>query len=310
MKAMMDRGQCEVAAIVETDPAAARAAQKLTGSHTQTCTYEELLRSDIAGVVIATPNAFHAEHCIAALENGISVFCQKPLARNYWETKRVVDAARAADRLLRVDLSYRFVEGIRQIKELVQSGELGKVYAADLTFHNAYGPDKAWFYNSELSGGGCVIDLGIHLVDLALWILNFPALADVSSTLFSRGQHLQTPLQQIEDYATVSLALQGDVAVQLACSWKLHAGCDAVIDVFFHGTEGGARLRNVNGSFFDFLTERFRGTQREVLSCPPEDWGGRAALDWLARLNISKRFDPEAEQLVEVARTLDRIYSP
>jgi predicted dehydrogenase len=310
MKAMIDRGRCEVAGIVETDAVAARTAQQLTGSNAQVCSYEELLRSDIDGVVIATPNAFHAEQCIAALERGISVFCQKPLARDCLETKRVVDAARAADRLLCVDLSYRFVEGIRQIKDLVQSGALGKIYAADLTFHNAYGPDKSWFYDPELSGGGCVIDLGIHLVDLALWILNFPAVTDLSSALFSNGGRLQTSRREIEDYATANFTLQGEVAIQLACSWKVHAGCDAVIDIFFHGTEGGARLRNVNGSFFDFVTERFRGTQREILNFPPEEWGGLAAFDWLDLLSVDKRFDPEAERLVDVAGILDRIYAP
>jgi predicted dehydrogenase len=48
------------------------------------------------------------------------------------------------------------------------------VFAVDLVFHNAYGPDKPWFYDPELSGGGCVMDLGVHLVDLALWSLDFP----------------------------------------------------------------------------------------------------------------------------------------
>jgi hypothetical protein len=65
----------------------------------------------------------------------------------------------AVDRLLAVDLSYRFTEGMSRIRELVAGGELGKVYAVDLVFHNAYGPDKAWFYDPALSGGGCVMDL-------------------------------------------------------------------------------------------------------------------------------------------------------
>jgi predicted dehydrogenase len=309
MKAMIDAGHCEVSAVVEPDIGMAQAALELTGADAQICSYEELLQSGVDGVVIATPNSLHAEQCIAALERGISVFCQKPLARNCFETERVIQAARAADRLLCVDLSYRLVEGIRQIRDLVRSGVLGKIYAGDLVFHNAYGPDKTWFYDPRLSGGGCVIDLGIHLVDLALWILDFPAVTGVSSRLFSRGQRLQRVGQEIEDYATASIGLQGNVAIEMACSWKLHAGCDAIIDIFFHGTDGGVRLRNINGSFFDFVTERFCGTQREMLSFPPEEWGGRAALDWLDRLSSSNRFDPEAEHLAQIADTLDRIYS-
>ena len=65
--------------------------------------------------------------------------------------------------------------------------------------------------------------------------------------------------------------------MQLACSWRLHAGCDAMISAAFHGTHGGAALRNVNGSFYDFVAERYRGTGRETLASPPDEWGGRAA---------------------------------
>jgi predicted dehydrogenase len=192
---------------------------------------------------------------------------------------------------------------------MVQSGALGKIYAADLAFHNAYGPDKSWFYSPTLSGGGCLIDLGIHLVDLGLWILGFPDVTMVSGRLFSQGRRVRNREGVIEDYAIGHLELEHDVVVQLACSWKAHAGCDAVIDVFFRGTRGAARLRNVNGSFFDFITERFEGTRGEILSFRPEDWGGRAALDWLGKLTVSNRFDSEAERLVAVSAALDRIYS-
>jgi predicted dehydrogenase len=64
----------------------------------------------------------------------------------------------------------------------MRSGELGRVFAVDLVFHNAYGPDKPWFYDPELAGGGCVMDLGVHLVDLALWSLDFPGVTAVTST--------------------------------------------------------------------------------------------------------------------------------
>ena len=102
----------------------------------------------------------------------------------------MVNAAREADRLLAVDLSYRFTEGMQRIREVVQSGGLGRIYAVDLVFHNAYGPDKPWFYDPALSGGGCVMDLGVHLVDLALWTLEFPSVSHVSSKLFRDGEPL------------------------------------------------------------------------------------------------------------------------
>jgi predicted dehydrogenase len=235
------------------------------------------------------------------------VFCQKPLGRTANEAAQVVEAARRGNRLLAVDLSYRFTEGMRRIRDLVQSGELGRVYAVDLVFHNAYGPDKPWFYDRQLSGGGCVMDLGVHLVDLALWTLDFPKLADVTATLLAQGERLGGR-DRVEDYAVANLTTSDGIAIRLACSWRLHAGRDAEISVAFYGTEGGAALRNVGGSFYDFTAERHLGTRREPLASPPDAWGGRAAADWSLRLAAGSGFDPGCERLVEVSRALDRIY--
>src|SRR5207244_4234818 len=101
------------------------------------------------------------------------------------EITEVIEAARSADRLLGVDLSYRHTKALQEIRQLVSQNELGEIFAADLVFHNAYGPQKPWFYEREQSGGGCVIDLGIHLVDAALWILDQPIM-NVSSRLFHK----------------------------------------------------------------------------------------------------------------------------
>ena len=174
MKAMLDTGTIEVAAIADASPEMAAQAGRLAPEAELVCTLDELLDLGLDGVAIATPSALHAEQSIRVLEGGIAVFCQKPLGRTSAEVRAVVDAARRADRLLCIDLSYRFTEGMRRIRELVGTGQLGHIYALDLVFHNAYGPDKAWFYDPALSGGGCVMDLGVHLADLALWTSRFP----------------------------------------------------------------------------------------------------------------------------------------
>jgi len=308
MKAIAETGAVEVAAIADPSPEMAAQAERLAPEAKLVSKLDELLDFGVDGVVIATPSAMHAEQSIRALERGAAVFCQKPLGRTAAEVEAVVEAARAADRLLDVDLSYRFTEGMRRIREVVRSGELGRVYAADLVFHNAYGPDKPWFYDPALSGGGCVMDLGVHLVDLALWTLDFPLVTGVSGKLLAGGEPLRGRLDRVEDYALATLELETSAAVKLACSWRLQAGCDAIITATFYGTEGGAALRNVNGSFYDFVAERYRATARETLATPPDEWGGRAAASWAARLACGKRFDPAVERLVDVARVLDGIY--
>lgn len=308
MEAIAGSGAAEVAMIADPSPEMAEEAGKTAPGAELVSSLDDLLEAGVDGVVIATPSALHAEQSIRALERGVAVFCQKPLGRTAEEVRRVVDGARAADRLLAVDLSYRFTEGMRHLRELVRAGELGKVYAVDLTFHNAYGPDKDWFYDPARSGGGCVMDLGVHLVDLALWTLGFPGVAGVSGRLFAGGEPLGPAPDRVEDYAVATVELEGGATVRLACSWRLQAGCDAVISADFYGTGGGAALRNVDGSFYDFTAERFRGTRRETLATPPDEWGGRAAVDWAARLAAGERFDPEVERVVTVAEVLDGIY--
>ncbi len=308
MQAILGTDAVDVAAIADPSPEMAAEAGKLAPGATLVSTLDDILDLGVDGVVIATPSAMHAGQSIHALERGSAVFCQKPLGRNVAEVKAVVDAARRADRLLCVDLSYRFTQGMRRIREIVASGELGHIYAVDLVFHNAYGPDKPWFYDPVLSGGGCVMDLGVHLVDLALWVLDNPGIGSVSGKLFAAGKPLQDSAAQVEDYAVATVELDTGAVVQLACSWKLQAGCDAVISATFYGTQGGVSLRNVSGSFYDFTAEQYRGTSRETLTTPPDEWGGRAAADWASRLAAGERFDPAADELVTVARVLDRIY--
>jgi predicted dehydrogenase len=273
------------------------------------CRPAELLNADIDGVVIATPSALHAEQAIAAFERGLAVFCQKPLARSAIETRQVIAAARAANRLLGVDLSYRFTKAMGAVRGVVRDGLIGEVFAAELTFHNAYGPDKPWFFDRALSGGGCVIDLGTHLVDLALWTLEFPKVRQVSSRLYAGGRHLDQPAlaSTVEDYAEAQLLLSSGAVVRIACSWKISMGRDAVISAVFHGTKGSAAFHNLNGSFFDFVAERYQGTQREILVGPPDDWGGAALVSWAERLALGDRFDPAIERMVDVAETLDAI---
>ncbi|MFC3076684.1 Gfo/Idh/MocA family protein [Phenylobacterium terrae] len=308
MEGMLATGAIEAAAVADPSAEMAQEALRLAPGAERVGGLDELLALDLDGLVIATPSALHAEQSIAALERGCAVFCQKPLGRTAREVRAVVDAARAADRLLAVDLSYRFTEGMRRIRELLAAGELGQVFAVDLTFHNAYGPDKAWFYDPQLSGGGCVMDLGVHLVDLALWAMDFPEVTGVSSQLLAGGEPLAGRDDRVEDYAVATLELASGATVRLACSWRLQAGCEAVIAADFYGTGGGAALRNVAGSFYDFTAERFRGTARESLASPPDAWGVRAGADWARRLAAGERFDPAAERLVDVARVLDRIY--
>lgn len=308
MDAIRKSQKAEIAAAADPDPAAI---EKLNGQLPGLRKYEsfrDLLESDLEGIVIATPSALHAGQAIAALNSGKAVFCQKPLGTNAEETARVVEAARKNDLLLEVDFSYRHTEALEQVKKTIRSGRLGTIYGINLTFHNAYGPGKSWYRNPALSGGGCLIDLGIHLIDLLFWILDDPVISDVQCRLFSNGKPLTGERKRVEDYAAAQFTLNGTTAVQLSCSWNLSAGRDAEIEAAFYGDSGGAAFRNRGGSFYDFVAEEFSGTSTEVLSEPPDNWSGRAAVRWADRLAEDNSFNPSAEVYTEVTKTLDLLY--
>lgn len=309
LEAIAHQGAATVACVADPLPENTTEALRAAPAASVVASLPALLaQPGLAGVVIATPSALHAEQSLQALAAGTAVFCQKPLGRTAAETRAVVAAARQANLLLGVDLSYRHTAAMQRVREVVQSGELGQVYAVELVFHNAYGPDKPWFYDPSQSGGGCVIDLGVHLVDLALWSLGFPAVQQVRSSLFAQGQPLADPTTQVEDYATASLTLGGGTHVQLSCSWNLPVGQEASISATFYGTQGGVAFRNVNGSFYDFVADRYYGTRTERLAAGPDAWPGRAAAAWAQRLAQGEAFAPEADEFVRVAEVLDRIY--
>jgi predicted dehydrogenase len=309
LEAIARSDAAEIVAVADASPDAALEAARTAPGVRVARSFEELLYDDLDGIVIATTNALSAANAQAALAHGLAVFCQQPLGRDQREVEAVVETARRADRLLAADLPYRLTSAGSTLYQVVRSGELGDIFAVNLVFHSAHGPDKPWFYDRALAGGGCLMDLGTHLLDLALWCLEFPRIDLIRARLCAGGRPLAAAPDGVEDYASAQLTAASGAVLQLACSWHLSVGCDAIIEAAFYGTRGGVVLHNVNGSLYDFACERAAGTQRETLVAPPDAWPGRAAVAWAERLARGERFDPETARLVQMASLIDRIYS-
>lgn len=308
MRAIGDSGYAGIAAVCDPSPEALDAVATAVPEATCVRRFEDMLAMDLDGIVIATPSALHARQAIAALEHGLAVFCQKPLGRTAAEVRSVVAAARTANRLLGVDMSYRHTRAMSAVRDLVLRGELGSVFAADMIFHNGHGPDKPWFHDPLLAGGGCMMDLGVHLVDLALWTLGFPEVARVRGSLLKRGEPVDQGSMVVEDFATAEISLRTGCLIRVSCSWNLPIGRDALISATFYGAGAGASFRNVNGSFYDFEALRLEGTTTTLLVGPTEESGGRAAAVWAARLATDPAYDDSVEQLVATAEVLDAVY--
>jgi predicted dehydrogenase len=206
--------------------------------------FEDLLALDgVDAVAICTPNALHAQQAQAALHAGKHVLVQKPLAVSYDSARTTLDVASAVGRLLFVDYTYRFLETMTVLRAALQE----PVRAVHCAFHNIYGPglEKSWFFDPRLSGGGALVDLGVHLLDLVLWLLK-PRSATLAGV--ERGG-----CGPVEDQATLRLVLDG-VPFDLAVSWNA-AQPETEIALALDLEQGGRlRWENVAGSFFRFRT--------------------------------------------------------
>jgi predicted dehydrogenase len=309
LRALVDAGVADVAALADPrSESTARVASDLQG--VSVCpSLDALLDESLDGVVIATPSALHADQAIACLERGLAVFCQKPLARSREEAERVVTTARRVNRRLAVDMSYRHTAAHNALKQLVEDGSLGTVHTADFVFHNAYGPDQAWYYSRALAGGGCLMDLGVHLLDQIQWMLGWADANIVDARLRCQGRAWDPSGTEVEDFAHLLLEGPDRAVARVVCSWRAPAGCDARIGIELIGTQGGARLTNVGGSFYEFRAERWNGTRTIPLADPPDAWGGRALVAWARALSASASYDVAVEQQIALTAMIDRVYA-
>ena len=309
MRALKECGIVDTAIITDISDERIRDAASIYQDYVVCRTLDEVISMEPDGIVIATPNAFHVQQACKALEAGIPVFCQKPLGRNSKETREVISLASKKNCLLDIDMSYRYLEAARHFQNILQRGEIGEIYAVDAVFHNAYGPDKLWFYDPDLSGGGCLIDLGVHLIDLILWLLGFPDVYEIWGKLFCGGEKFKKRNGKVEDYAVVRMELETGCNVNIACSWNLNAGTDAIIRLNMYGKSGGLSIYNLNGSFYNFRAEKFMNTSRQVLCSPPDDWGGRAITKWAQKLSANCEFEKSVSQIENTALIIDTIYN-
>jgi predicted dehydrogenase len=302
------RNDFEIAALVDSDDERRASAACAYPQALATTQLDRMLDEGLDGVVIATPNVAHADQAIECLRRGVAVFCQKPLAIDAHQTSRVLDAAQSANRLLAVDLCYRYVSGMSELRDAIANGDLGRLLSIELTFHNAYGPDKRWCFDRRQSGGGCLLDLGIHLLDLAQWLRPSVPMRISDSRRWAQGRALGPEDSDVEDLAMVDLDSADGARVRLTCSWNAPIGCDAIIGARILGTARGAVWRNLKGSFYDFELQLCTGTSRSRLGGAPDDWGSRALGAWIERLQVDRSFDPRTFALLDSAALIDAAY--
>ena len=214
-------------------------------------------------VSVAVPTFLHAPIAIAALERGIHVLSEKPIARNAVEGQAMVDAARKAGRVLDVAFNHRRRGDIKALKDVIDDGGLGRPYYAKASWLRRSGIPTlgSWFTNPELAGGGPLADIGVHALDYALHLLGEPKVVAVSAATHSelgpqgRGGGSRYSAQatshafEVEDFASAFLRLEGGGTLLIEAGWATYRETDDLLDFTVYGTDGGAELK-VHGAPF------------------------------------------------------------
>ena len=205
----------EVAALADRDAHTARTiAQRFSVPKVST-DFEEVVDEDIDAVVVCTPTNRHEDQVLASLDAGKFVLCEKPLALTAGAADRVLSHAAARERLM-VAMHQRHRPDALALRQFVAGGELGDIFYLKTAWLNRYRPrGRTWRERKATAGGGAFIDLGLQMLDLALWILGHPQPERLTAHMFRR------PDTEVEDFAAVTLRLADNVVVNLEATWNL-----------------------------------------------------------------------------------------
>ncbi|WP_201738326.1 MULTISPECIES: Gfo/Idh/MocA family protein [unclassified Exiguobacterium] len=278
-------------------------------------TVADMLDSEqLDAVSVCTPNALHKDHVIQALDAGCHVLCEKPPAISEREADEMLQAAKRAGRTLHYGFHFRHRTDTQLLKRLIDSNELGHIYAATALALRRRGiPGWGVFTDKELQGGGALLDIGVHMLDLALYLMDYPKPVDVIGHV---GQYLGTRPGvglmgdwdadnfSVEDTARAMITFENGASLFLDASFMANIGPKDTMNVELRGTIGGASLfpltihTEEHGALFD-------KTPAHLTLQDPYATQIRSFLE-------ACRHEPsyeQAEQAVLLHQIIDRIYS-
>jgi predicted dehydrogenase len=231
-----------LAAVADTDRARAEKLAEGTSAEVSADWAALIARKDIGAILVSTPTKFHAAIAIAALKSGKHVLCEKPLGRNVDEAQRMLDAARSLRRVLKTGFNYRHMAHVRKAKELLDAEALGPLHFLRCRYGHGGRPgyEKEWCTDAELSGGGVLLEQGIHIFDLVRHLLGEP------SQLVAQTQRFYWSFPAVEDNGFCVLqTLSGQVA-QIHVSWTQWIN---IFELEVFGRDGYLRLEGRDGHY-------------------------------------------------------------
>lgn len=292
-----------LAAVCDSDAAKARTIAQRFGIREWFTDLEDLLEaSEVEAVVIATPNHLHEPHVLAALKAKRDVFCERPLAFSPRGVERVLAAAERAQRRVFVSVNQRFRADTQALERFLAGGELGRLVGIRTGAYHVNGERTGWRFRRQEAGGGAFVELGIPLLDLALWLTEFPAVARVSATMDrARGattvEHGMMVGLETETGPSIAIDVRTDYVGEKDRWW---------FEVL--GTKGTARLaplrivKLINGRAADVSPLGAATRETPLIQSYRAEFARFAAV-----LRDEAKYEPPTEQVV-VHRVIEAIY--
>ena len=291
--------------------------------------YRELLaQDDIDAVSVAVPNNLHLPVALAAFEAGKHVLIEKPLARNAEEGEQMVAAAKAHGKVLAIACQRRTRHDVALVREQVASGAFGRVYYAKAWWMRRSGIPGwgSWFTSREAAGGGPLIDLGVHVLDMALYVLGNPRVLAVSANTYAeigpqgkgnwpgRAQRFVPDGHsgfEVEDLATAFIRLEGGATLLLEASWAAFTEMDDDFGIQVYGSNGGARIFAKKYALVDTL-EVFSGFGDTTMDSRPrlipKEGHAQIITGFVDGILEGKPVSPDGQEGLERVRIIDAIY--
>lgn len=276
-----------------------------------------LAQAKLDVVSIATPNKFHLPLTLAAFQAGCHVLCEKPMAMNAAEGRRMIAASKRARRRLMINFSYRFTEQAWALKQQVDAGILGEVYYGRTVWHRRRGMPGfgGWFGQKALSGGGPLIDLGVHRIDLALWLMGYPkpvwVMGGAWNPIAARIAREQQKAYDCEDLACGMIRFDNGAMLEVEASWAANIAEKEFMETRLLGTQAGLVQRNRNETY-EFEAELYlerNGAQYDMKLHPPVPGAGSSYAHFINAIRDRKPHLATGEEGLIVMEILDAIYA-
>ncbi len=280
---------------------------------------EQLIRNaDLDIVDICTPNAYHAPLAIAALEAGKHVLCEKPLAPTPKEIKQMIAARDQSGKMLMTAQHFRFDDRAKAMKSVIDQGTLGEIYhARSWMLRRSGAPTRPGFIQKKHSGGGACIDIGVHILDLTLWMMGNPRPVTVSGITQDKlakqpgaFSDWGTPIPNhwdVEEFAAAMVRFETGATLMLEVSWLLHHKTEGEdMQMWLYGDKGGAHWPSDAVYTTDNALQRHFDSK--VLPREGREPHAAECMAFAEAIVQGKRSPVPAEQSLDVLAILDGIY--